>query len=146
MKRVSIAAIALSLLATFPAFAEEVDPETVLHDLRYDSKARVGWAESRSMWEGHAGRGKPRWDQEMKIVYGITPSGRMSGCDVVRSSGSANFDNAACSRLLRESRFDPKRDASGKAVRSSGEVTFQLYSRPGWICATGWDELEAEAE
>jgi TonB family protein len=146
MKRISIAAIAFSVLATSPAFSKEVDPETVLNDLRYDSKARIGWAESRSMWDGHAGRPKSRWDWEMKVVYGITASGRMTGCDVVRSSGSAEFDNAACSRLLRESRFEPKRDASGKAVRSSGETTFQLYSRPSWICGTGLDELEAEGQ
>jgi TonB family protein len=146
MKKFSIAAIALSVLATSPAFAEEVDPETVLNDLRYDSKARIGWAESRSMWEGHVGRSKSRWQYEMKVVYGITASGRMTGCDIVRSSGSAEFDNAACSRLLRESRFEPKRDASGKAVRSSGEATFQLYSQPGWICGTGLDEWDAEEQ
>jgi TonB family protein len=142
MKNAWIAAATVCLVAATPAWAESVDPETILYDLRADSKARVGWKESRSMWDGHVGRSKARWGWEMKVTYSITPKGRMMNCNVVAPSGSAEFDNAACTKLTRESRFEPKRNASGKAVRSQGEITYHLFSRSAWICGTGLDELE----
>jgi TonB family protein len=142
MKNAWIAAATVYLVAATPAWAESVDPETILYDLRADSKARVGWKESRSMWDGHVGRPKARWEWEMKVTYSITPKGRMMNCNVVAPSGSAEFDNAACSRLVRESRFEPKRDASGKAVRSSGELSYRLYFRPGMWCIFDEDPQE----
>jgi TonB family protein len=146
VKNALIAAATVYLVVVTPAWAESVDPETILSDLHADSKARVGWKESRSMWDGHVGRPKARWRWQMKVTYSITPKGRMMNCNVIAPSGSASFDNAACTKLTRESRFEPKRDATGKAVRSRGEITYQLFSRSPWICGTGLDEEEAEAE
>jgi TonB family protein len=146
MKNLAFVAMALGVCTATPAFADVVEPETVLSNLHTNSPARVGWKESRSMWDGHVGRPKARWGWEMKVTYGITPKGRMMNCNVVAPSGSAEFDNAACTKLTRESRFEPTRDANGKAVRSQGEITYQLFSRSAWICGTGLDELEAGAQ
>jgi TonB family protein len=138
MIRVVIAAATLIFCAATPVCAETVEPNAVLDDLRYQSS----WRESRSMWDGKVGRAKSRWDWEMKVTYGITPAGKMVNCDVVSPSGSAAFDQAACSKLTRESRFEPTLNAAGKPVRSSGALTYQLYFRPGMICGTGLEDEE----
>ena len=138
MMIIVFAAAMLSSSVSTPVVATDVDPESVLYRLQAEGR----WKESRSMWDGHVGRPKARWEWEMKISYGITPTGRMMNCNVIAPSGSAAFDNAACSRLTRESRFEPKRDASGQAVRSSGEVTYQFYHYPAMICITDDEPLE----
>jgi TonB family protein len=138
MKKVSTAAIVLSVFAATPAWAETVDPDAVLSDLRYSND----WKESRTLWDGKLGRAKARWALEMKVTYGITPAGRMMNCNVISPSGSAEFDQAACNKLTRESRFEPKLSAAGKPIRSSGELSYQLYQRAGLICGTGLDDEE----
>jgi protein TonB len=52
-----------------------------------------------------------------EIHMTVEPSGRVSRCVVVRSSGSTELDALTC-RLVRERyRYDPARDARGRAVR-----------------------------
>lgn len=58
----------------------------------------------------------------------IDPSGHATKCDVTASSGYPGLDNGACFLLMRRARFDPARDASGKAVASNypGRFTWRL--------------------
>lgn len=58
----------------------------------------------------------------------IDASGRATRCDVTASSGYPGLDNGACVLLLRRARFDPARDAGGKAVASTfpGRFTWRL--------------------
>lgn len=58
----------------------------------------------------------------------IDPSGRATHCDVTASSGYPGLDNGACVLLLRRARFEPARDAGGKAVASNypGRFTWRL--------------------
>lgn len=49
----------------------------------------------------------------------IGADGRVTGCQVVRSSGSADLDDAACDRVSRRARFDPATDASGARTTGS---------------------------
>ncbi|WP_084579838.1 TonB family protein [Sphingomonas azotifigens] len=62
----------------------------------------------------------------------IDASGRATKCDVVASSGYPGLDNGACFLLMRRARFDPARDASGKAVASTfaGRFTWKLGKTP----------------
>lgn len=58
----------------------------------------------------------------------VDESGRATKCDVTASSGYPGLDNGACFLLMRRARFDPARDASGRAVASTfpGRFTWHL--------------------
>jgi protein TonB len=46
----------------------------------------------------------------------VTANGRVSACSVTQSSGSALLDATTCRLAQRRFRYEPARDAQGKAV------------------------------
>ncbi len=46
----------------------------------------------------------------------IGPDGRVSGCNITRSSGNSALDAATCSILRRRAKFTPARDSNGNAT------------------------------
>lgn len=50
------------------------------------------------------------------IGFRVTPDGRMAGCRVVRSSGDPYVDSIVCDAAMRNMRFSPARDPSGRPV------------------------------
>jgi protein TonB len=46
----------------------------------------------------------------------VSPEGRVSACQVTRSSGSAVLDRATCEIMRTRARFNPARDDLGNAV------------------------------
>jgi protein TonB len=46
----------------------------------------------------------------------VAANGRPSGCSIVRSSGSAELDQATCRLIMRRFRFRPARDRLGRAI------------------------------
>ena len=50
------------------------------------------------------------------VRFAVDPSGRASGCLVLRSSGNADLDTVTCRLIERRFRFAPARDAGGRAV------------------------------
>lgn len=50
------------------------------------------------------------------VRYVVAPSGRATGCEVIRSSGSASLDSVTCRLIERRFRFRPSRDAQGHAI------------------------------
>ncbi len=63
---------------------------------------------SRDLLEGHDGT----------IVFrlAIGPGGRVTGCDIVHSSGHPGLDQATCRLVSRGARFTPAMDGNGKTV------------------------------
>lgn len=57
--------------------------------------------------------------------------GRVTECEVTRSSGSPALDNATCALLQARARFTPARDASGNAVSDefAGQYAWRLPGR-----------------
>jgi protein TonB len=49
----------------------------------------------------------------------VSASGRVSGCDIIRSSGHKSLDDATCSVLERRARFTPARAADGHSIAST---------------------------
>lgn len=49
----------------------------------------------------------------------VDPNGRPTSCSVLESSGNADLDAAACTLLTRRGRFEPARDARGRAISGS---------------------------
>ena len=49
----------------------------------------------------------------------VGPNGRVTRCDIVRSSGFQSLDDATCSVLERRARFTPAFDGNGKPVAST---------------------------
>lgn len=63
---------------------------------------------------------RDRGDQGTSAVsLSITPTGRVAGCRLQVSSGSASLDNATCKIARRVLRFDPARNSSGKPIASN---------------------------
>lgn len=50
----------------------------------------------------------------VRFLVGVT--GRVTECDVTRSSGSAELDATTCSLIRKRFRYDPSRDARGRPV------------------------------
>ena len=50
------------------------------------------------------------------IAFRVTPDGSMTGCRVVRSSGDPYVDSIVCDAAMRNMRFSPARDPSGRPV------------------------------
>lgn len=50
------------------------------------------------------------------ISIRVNPDGRVSGCRIVRSSGSAYADSLMCQLTQQYVRFSPARDAAGRAI------------------------------
>lgn len=50
----------------------------------------------------------------VKVMVGV--EGRVTACEVVQSSGHAVLDRAACHVMMRYAKFNPARDASGRAI------------------------------
>lgn len=53
------------------------------------------------------------------IALAVDPQGRVSGCEVTASSGSADLDDATCRTLTRRGRFTAARDNDGSPVSAS---------------------------
>ena len=53
------------------------------------------------------------------VIYHIEADGRVTDCDVQRSSGIAELDAATCRAIVRRFRFDPARDRDGRPVPSN---------------------------
>lgn len=58
----------------------------------------------------------------------VSSNGRVSECQITRSSGHAVLDDAACRLLERRARFDPAKDNRGQVVVGTytGQVTWQI--------------------
>ena len=58
----------------------------------------------------------------------INPSGRVSACEIVQSSGSHSLDRATCAILSRRARFTPARDSYGRPTEDTDtqKITWQL--------------------
>ena len=46
----------------------------------------------------------------------VSANGKVTGCEVLRSSGHPGLDAATCDKLMRRASFDPARDGSGDRV------------------------------
>lgn len=53
----------------------------------------------------------------VEVHMTVEPNGRVSGCIIARSSGSAELDATTCRLVRQRYLFDPARDARGQAVR-----------------------------
>jgi TonB family protein len=58
---------------------------------------------------------------------GIDPRGNVESCTIVESSGDASLDAATCSIISIRGRFEPARDAAGRAVSDT------VGSRVRWV-------------
>ncbi len=52
----------------------------------------------------------------VEVAFAVDDTGRATACTTVKSSGSAILDSATCAAMMPRARFEPARDANGKAV------------------------------
>jgi protein TonB len=57
-----------------------------------------------------------REEGEVEFRLSIGTKGRATGCEILKSSGSAALDSTTCRLLVKRARFRSARDAEGKAV------------------------------
>jgi protein TonB len=62
----------------------------------------------------------------------VGPSGRVMGCAITRSSGSAALDSATCRLIQSRARFTPALDAGGAPVsdKVAGRISWVLPPAP----------------
>ena len=58
----------------------------------------------------------------------VGSDGKPTGCSIVSSSGSSSLDSTTCRIMMERARFEPARDARGRAVpdQSSGRIRWVL--------------------
>lgn len=61
------------------------------------------------------------------FTLGVDPEGRVSGCTVTRSSGSAALDGATCDLIRARASFTPARDSGGAPVSD------EVRGRISWV-------------
>ena len=63
---------------------------------------------------------------EGRVVFRATigVDGRAKSCEIVQSSGHDILDDATCVKVIDTARFDPARDANGRAVEEVLQSTF----------------------
>jgi protein TonB len=57
-----------------------------------------------------------------RVRLDVAPTGRVTGCTILASSGTALLDAATCRLLSSRARFEPARDGAGKPVAGAVEV------------------------
>jgi periplasmic protein TonB len=65
--------------------------------------------------------------QEGRTVFAldVDNKGRVTGCRVIQSSGSALLDNTTCSSMVVNARFKPAKGADGKPVAAAWQSAMQ---------------------
>ena len=59
------------------------------------------------------------WTGTARFELRISASGRVTDCQITRSTGYSALDNATCSLIAKRARFEPATDASGNKVAGS---------------------------
>jgi protein TonB len=54
----------------------------------------------------------------VSVLFTVSTTGRVTDCQIRRSSGDPRLDDATCDLIIRRFRFDPSRDAQGRPVES----------------------------
>ena len=71
-----------------------------------------------------------RREEQGTVAYRLTISrrGRVTGCEVISSSGSAALDSQTCRILTKRARFEPARNTDGERVAGnySGRIRWEL--------------------
>jgi len=86
---------------------------------------RVGGALSDRDYPRDAGRA----GGTVGIAFTVRSDGRVDGCRVLGSSGSARLDGLTCSLVTQRFRYRPARDAGGQAVDSTLRTAFTWGTR-----------------
>jgi protein TonB len=92
------------------------------------ARARVNLASLFSDADYPASAVAAREQGEVGFVLDIAASGRVTGCTITRSSGSAALDSTTCRVLGSRARFTPARDSNGRPSpdRMAGRIRWVL--------------------
>jgi protein TonB len=63
------------------------------------------------------------------VAFAIGADGRMSDCQVTRSSGFKRLDDIPCKVLPKRARFKPALDANGAPMATRGSTSMSFYTR-----------------
>lgn len=98
------------------------------------SRARAVQPRDLSRWANRIGSDYPRRaaqrGEQGTVSFRVTvgPNGRVEGCEVTSTSGSAELDRAACQGVSRYARFDPALNDAGEPIAASwsSAITYRL--------------------
>jgi TonB family protein len=68
-----------------------------------------------------------RVEGRVTMTYDITATGRLENCQVVRSSGFTDLDQAACHAYTERGSFLPARNSSGEPIRTRGQTNWRFH-------------------
>ena len=98
------------------------------------SQARAATPQNQANWSRRIIENYParalRAEQEGSVTMSVTidPNGRVSACNVTRSSGHSVLDEAACRDMQRYARYNPALDAAGNPTTGTATqvITYQI--------------------
>jgi protein TonB len=61
----------------------------------------------------------------------IGPDGRVTGCNIIQSSGNGSLDSTTCNILRRRAKFTPARDSSGNATSDTNTTPSIVWRLEG---------------
>ena len=122
MGKLSVFALAGALLAAEAAASEAGTP----------ARAKANLASLFVDGDYPAAALAAREQGEVGFSLEVGPNGRVSGCTITRSSGSAALDDATCRLIRSRARFTPALDAAGAPApdRIAGKIVWKLPPEP----------------
>lgn len=100
--------------AEIDALVANPPPNSVARPIDYDDWIKPDDYPPNAIIEGQEGI--------VSVALSVTEAGRVSGCEVVQSSGYEELDIQSCQNMMRNARFVPRTDPDGKRVASKVRI------------------------
>jgi protein TonB len=123
MRKLSFLALTGALLASAAAACDDAKPVVAA-----PARAKVNLAGLLSDQDYPAAARAAREQGMVDFTLDVGANGRVSGCTITRSSGSAILDSATCRLMRSRARFTPALDAGGASVpdKVAGKISWSL--------------------
>lgn len=127
MRKLGFLALAGALLGSEAVACSDHNAQPAVH-----TRAKVNLANLLSDEDYPASARAAREEGIVDFTLDVGPNGRVTGCTITRSSGSAVLDSTTCRLMRSRARFTPATDAAGAPVpdRIVGKIVWKLPPEP----------------
>lgn len=127
MRKLSFLVLAGALLGSSATACNDHDAQPAVH-----ARAKANLAALLSDEDYPASARAAREEGVVDFTLDVGANGRVIGCTITRSSGSAALDSTTCRLMRSRGRFTPAADATGAPVpdRIVGKIVWKLPPEP----------------
>jgi protein TonB len=125
VRKLGVLALAGALLASAAAACDDAKPAAA-------ARAKANLVSLFGDQDYPAAALAAREQGDVAFSLDVGANGRVMGCAITRSSGSASLDSATCRLITSRARFTPALDASGTTVpdKVAGKISWTLPPVP----------------